>query len=89
MPWSVELVVAVPNNEPVAVVVPVIFKLPFMVVEPVIAILLPDILVRRYTKLPSPSLYSSGEPLTVTVFPVLAREEERNINPMKIYIYYV
>jgi len=62
---------------------------PETAVEPVILILLPDILVASQTKFPSPSVNVSDEPFTVISFPALAREEVRSINPIEIYIYYI
>jgi hypothetical protein len=58
-------------------------------VDPVILILLPDILVASQTKFPSPSIKVSSEFFTDMLFPGLAREEVRSINPIEIYIYYI
>ena len=49
---------------PVNLVSPVAVKAPNTLVEPVILILLPDILVNKYIKLPSPSAYDNADPLT-------------------------
>jgi hypothetical protein len=44
--------------------VPLIVVLPNIPVDPVILTLLPDMLVNRYVKLPSPSAYDSADPFT-------------------------
>jgi len=68
---------------------PLTVKVPDTAVEPVILILLPDILVASQTKLPSPSANVSDEPLIEIVFPALGVEVVRSINPIEIYIYYI
>ena len=60
---------------------------PATVVEPVIDIVLPDILVSRYIKLPSASLYANADPLIVIALPGLANDDERNNNPIIQYVY--
>ena len=63
--------------------------MPETAVDPVILILLPDILVASQTKFESPST-KDNESFFMYVLPVLTMEEEmRSINPIEIYIYYI
>ena len=69
-------------DNPVNVKGPSTVRLPTIPVEPVIDILLPDIFVSRYIKLPSPSGYVSGLFAIVIPLPGLGSEVIRNIKPI-------
>lgn len=82
----------VPNKDPLKLFKtarPLTVNVPKTAVEPVILILLPDILVASQTKFPSPSTNVNVEPFTVISFPALGREVVRSISPIEIYVYYI
>jgi hypothetical protein len=53
-----------------------------MFVDPVILILLPDILVNKYIKLPSPSAYDNADPLMDNELFGFGVSVVRNIKPI-------
>jgi hypothetical protein len=70
----------VPNKDPV--IPQFTIKLPLMLVEPVIELKLPDILLSKNAKFPSPSAYVNGEFFILEVVPEFCMFVVRNTIPI-------